>query len=77
MNDFIERQRPVIERTGLGLLPGISLALLISLGFIAAIVIQEWWALALALGGIVAVTGVVVAVIMSLIGSEEDSYGSE
>jgi hypothetical protein len=74
MSEFIERQRPVIERSGMGLLPGIGLALALSVGLIAGILFGTWWAIAVVLVGIFAVTGVVVAVIFALLGRDEDIY---
>ncbi len=75
MSAFIDRQKPIIERTGAGLLPGVGLALFIAMGIIAAILIGTWWATALALVGIFAVSGVVVWIIMGVIGSEQETYG--
>ena len=74
MSDFIDRQSPIIERTGLGLLPGITLALFMSLGMIAAIVLDSWLIIGAVLAGIFIVTGVVLAVIVGLLGDEEDIY---
>ena len=77
MSEFIERQKPVIERTGMGLLPGIALALLISMAMIAAIVSGSWWVILAVLVGIFVVTGVVVAIIVGLLGNEEDIYSHD
>lgn len=77
MSEFIDRQGPIIERTGLGLLPGIALALFISLALIAAIMFETWLALTIALVGIFAVTGVVMAIILGLLGDEDSIYGAE
>ena len=77
MSEFIERQRPVIERTGMGLLPGISLALGISMAMIAAIVTNNWWVILTVLAGIFIVTAVVMAVIVGLLGSEDDIYSHD
>jgi hypothetical protein len=74
MSEWIERQKPVIERSGLGLLPGITLALALSIGLIAAILIETWWVIAVVLVGIFGVTGVVVAVITGLLGGDDDIY---
>ena len=76
MSELIERQKPVIERSGMGLLPGIALALFLSVGLIAAIVIETWWVVAAVLVGIFVVTGVVVAVISGLLGGEDDIYSN-
>jgi len=74
MSHFIESQKPVIERTGMGLLPGIALALFISMAMIAAIVTNNWWVILSVLAGIFIVTAVVIAVIVGLLGDEEDIY---
>ena len=77
MNDFIERQSGVIERTGMGLLPGIAVALFLSMGMIAAIALADWWVIACVLAGIFVVTAVVVAVISGLLGDEEEIYSHD
>jgi hypothetical protein len=74
MSEFITRQQEVIERTGAGLLPGIGLAFALSMGLIAGIMFETWWALGLVLVGIFTVTAVVVAIIAALIGGEDDTY---
>lgn len=74
MSEFIERQRTVIERSGMGLLPGIGLALVLSVGLIAGIMFETWWAIAAVLAGIFAITGVVIAIIVGLLGRDEDIY---
>jgi len=76
MSEFIERQKPVIERSGMGLLPGITVALVLSIGLIAAIVIQTWWVLASVLAGIFIVTAVVVATVFGLLGSDDEIYSA-
>jgi hypothetical protein len=77
VSEFIDRQSEVIERTGMGLLPGMSLALFIAVGAIAAILFQTWWSLVIAVVGIFAVTAVVVGILVGLIGSEEKTYSHE
>jgi hypothetical protein len=74
MSEFIERQQPVIASSGMGLLPGIAIALFISMGLIAAIVIGTWWVIACVVAGILIVTAAVVAVIFGLLGGEDDIY---
>ena len=76
MSEFIERQAPVIERSGMGLLPGISVAFALSMGLIAAIVTDNMLVVLLVLGGIFIITGVVMAVIFGLLGSEDDIYSA-
>jgi hypothetical protein len=77
MSEFIDRQKPIIERTGMGLLPGISVAFFICMGLIAAIASNSWWVTLAVVGGIVLVAGVVVAVIFGLLGRDEDIYSHE
>lgn len=77
MSEFLDRQKPVIERSGMGLLPGISVALALSIGMIAAITTDNMLVVVLVLAGIFIVTGVVFAVITGLLGSEEDIYSHE
>ena len=77
MNDFIERQGPVIERTGMGLLPGLTVAFFICMAMIAAIMSNNWWVILTVLVGIFVVTGVVVAVISGLLGSDDDIYSHD
>jgi uncharacterized membrane protein YdbT with pleckstrin-like domain len=74
MSHFIEQQKPIIERSGMGLLPGIGLALFIAMAMIAAIVTNNWWVILAVLAGIFIVTAVVVAVIVGLLGDEDDIY---
>lgn len=77
MSEFIERQKPVIEASGMGLLPGISIAFFLSMGLIASIVLETWWVIAGVLVGIFTVTGVVMAVISGLMGGEDDIYSHD
>ena len=77
MSEFIDRQQPVIERSGLGLLPGITIALFLSMGMIAAIAVGQWWAIISVLVGIVAVTGAVMFVIVGLLGRDDDIYSHD
>jgi hypothetical protein len=77
MSEFIDRQSAVIERTGMGLLPGLGLALFIAVGAIAAILFETWWAVIFALVGIFAVTAVVIAILSGLIGSEDTTYSHD
>jgi hypothetical protein len=74
MSEFIDRQNKVIERTGMGLLPGITVAFILAMGAIAAILFETWWSVAFALFGIFAVTGVVFVVLVGLMGSDDDTY---
>jgi hypothetical protein len=42
MDNVYQRQTELINRSGLGLLPGIALAFVIALLFIAAITLRTW-----------------------------------
>jgi hypothetical protein len=77
MSEFIERQKPIIDRTGLGLLPGITLAFFICMAMIAAIMSDNWWVILTVVAGIVIVVGVVMAVILGLLGDEDDIYSHD
>jgi len=77
MSEFIERQKPVIERSGMGLLPGIAVALAMCIGMIAAIMTDNMLVVLIVLAGIVIVTGIVFAVITGLLGNEEDIYSHD
>ena len=77
MSAFIDRQQAVIARTGLGLLPGITLCLFLCMGMIAAIILAEWWVIATVLVGIFIVTAVMLAVISALLGDEEEIYSHD
>jgi hypothetical protein len=77
MSEFIERQKPVIERTGMGLLPGITVAFFLCMGMIAAIVTNNWWVILAVVAGIIIVAGTVMAVIVGLLGNEDDIYSHD
>lgn len=69
MDNVWHRQTSLMDRSGLGLLPGISLAFVIALFLIAAITLHTWWAVAIGLlgsvGGGAAVVFIVVKTVMS------------
>ena len=77
MSEFIESQKPIIERTGMGLLPGIAVALFLSMGMIAAIISDNWWVVLTVLAGIFIVSATVMAVIVGLLGDEDDIYSHD
>jgi hypothetical protein len=72
MDDFATRQTELIDRSGLGLLPGLTLALVIALCFVGAITLHTWWAVGLALAGAVGGTVVVVIVVLKTVLSGDD-----
>ncbi|HEX8856135.1 MAG TPA: hypothetical protein VF752_11085 [Thermoleophilaceae bacterium] len=71
MQSEVHRQHELMDRSGLGLLPGIAIAFAIVLAIMAALVIQEWWVTFAVLGALFAVTGAVVWVILKLLGDED------
>jgi hypothetical protein len=70
MNNEIERHKQMIERSGMGLLPGLGLAFLLCLLIMTALLAETWWAVAGVLAALFAVTGVVVWVIVKLLGAD-------
>ena len=69
MDNVWHRQTTLMDRTGLGLLPGIALAFIIALFLIGAITLHTWWAVAIGLvgsiGGALAVVVIVMKTVMS------------
>jgi hypothetical protein len=51
MDNVFSRQTELMDRSGLGLLPGIALAFVIALFMIAAITLHTWWAVGIGLAG--------------------------
>lgn len=70
MNHEIERHRQMIDTSGMGLLPGLALAFLLSVLVMAALLVQTWWAMVLVLAALFLITGAVVFVIVKLIGAD-------
>lgn len=69
MNE-IERHKQMINRSGMGLLPGIGLAFMFALLVMLALLAETWWAVAGVLVTLFAITGAVVWVIVKLIGAD-------
>lgn len=69
MDNVWHRQTSLMDRSGLGLLPGIALAFVVALFLIAAITLHTWWAVAIglvgSLGGAIAVIVIVMKTVMS------------
>jgi hypothetical protein len=65
-----------MDRSGLGLLPGIALAFVVALFLIAAILLQTWWAVAIGLvgsiGGAVAIIAIFLKTVMADDGDNEE-----
>ena len=77
MSEFIDRQKPVIERSGMGLLPGIAVAFFIAIALIAALLTDNMLVVLIALAGIFVVTGVVLVGVFGLLGSDDDIYSRD
>jgi hypothetical protein len=65
------RQTSLMDRSGLGLLPGIALAFVIALFFIAAITLHTWWSVAIALVGSLGGAAVVVWIVWKTVLSDD------
>jgi hypothetical protein len=73
MDNVYTRQTEMMDHTGLGLLPGIALAFVIALFFIAAVTLHTWWAVGLALvGSLGAGVTVAVVVLKTVLAEDED-----
>lgn len=71
MSSLMQRQKQVIDRSGLGLLPGIGLAFALSLLVMAALLFEAWWVTVAAVLTLFAVTGVVVWITVTIAGDED------
>ena len=72
MNELITRQKQLIDRSGLGLLPGIGIAFALVLVTMAALLFEAWWVTFSVLAVLFLVTGVVVWVVVKLTDEETD-----
>jgi hypothetical protein len=63
----MQHQRSLMDRTGLGLLPGIGLALAVVLVAMAALVVAKWWVTIAVLAVLLGATGAVALVVVKLI----------
>jgi hypothetical protein len=63
-----------MDRTGLGLLPGIALAFVIALLLIAAITLHTWWAVGIGLMGSIGGGLVVIAIVLKTVMSDGGDY---
>jgi hypothetical protein len=66
MNVGVRRQKQLIDRSGLGLLPGIVLAFLLALIVMAALLFEAWWVTFGVLVTLFGLTGVVVWVVLKM-----------
>jgi hypothetical protein len=63
-----------MDRSGLGLLPGIALAFVIALFLIAAITLQTWWAVGIGLMGSIGGATVVILIVLKTVMSDDGDY---
>ena len=71
MDNVWHRQTVLMDRSGLGLLPGIALAFVIALFLIAAIALHTWWAVAIGLLGSIGGAAIVVAIVLKTVMSDD------
>ena len=71
MDNVWHRQTTLMDRSGLGLLPGIALAFVVALLLIAAITLHTWWAVGIGLMGSIGGVVVVIAIVMKTVMSDD------
>lgn len=74
MDNVWHRQTTLMDRSGLGLLPGIALAFVIALFLIAAITLHTWWAVAIGLVGSIGGAMAVIAIVLKTVMSDDGDY---
>lgn len=62
-----------MDRSGLGLLPGMTVAMLIGVGLIMGVLIEQWWVVPVVFVSLVILTIVVIAIIIGVM--EEEGEG--
>lgn len=72
MKTLMERQKPLIESSGLGLLPGLGLAFGFALMVMAALLVEAWWVTVAVLITLFGITGVVVWVVLRMTDDADD-----
>ena len=77
MESVYQRQTQLMDRSGLGLLPGIALAFLIALLLIAAITLHTWWSVAIALAGVFGGTAIVLFVVVKTVMADDGEDATE
>ena len=60
-----------MDRSGLGLLPGIALAFVVALLLISAITLQTWWAVGIGLAGSIGGAAIVVWIVLKTVLSDD------
>jgi len=71
MKREIQRQRRLIDASGMGLLPGIVLALALALLAVAAIMAQSWWTTFAALGAVIGIVSVLAWVLVQIANDDD------
>jgi hypothetical protein len=71
MDNVWHRQTTLMDRSGLGLLPGIALAFVVALFLIAAITLHTWWAVGIGLVGSIGGAITVIAIVMKTVMSDD------
>src|SRR3954470_4407553 len=74
MDNVWHRQTSLMDRSGLGLLPGIALAFVVALFLIAAITLHTWWAVGIGLVGSIGGAVVVIAIVLKTVMSDDGEY---
>ena len=74
MDNVWHRQTTLMDRSGLGLLPGIALAFVIALMLIGAITLHTWWAVGIGLLGSIGGAALVVWIVVKTVMSDDGDY---
>ena len=75
MDNVWHRQTSLMDRSGLGLLPGIALAFVVALFLIAAITLHTWWAVAIGLVGSIGGALAVIAIVLKTVMADDGENG--
>jgi hypothetical protein len=73
MKPMMERQRYLIDSSGLGLLPGLGLAFAFALVAMAALLLEAWWVTVAVLLTLFVITGAVVWVVLRMVDDGSDA----
>lgn len=65
-----------MDRSGLGLLPGLAVALLLALALLALVLLDSWWVIPVVAVGLALVTGAVVFVLLAVLEGGDDEDGA-
>lgn len=75
MDNVWHRQTSLMDRSGLGLLPGIALAFVVALFLIAAITLHTWWAVAIGLVGSIGGALAVIVIVLKTVLADDGENG--